>query len=96
MDLSEEERQRLKFRVMDLYRRAYDLEPLDPPESSVVTTVRAEIRRWITYWDLQRYYPSEEGVQVVTEEPKFDEGEIDEGVMLWDSEGGEGIAPGGG
>lgn len=58
--IDDQDREDLKFRVREIYARAYNVQPSDPPSSSTATTVRADIRRWITYWDLERLYGRQE------------------------------------
>ena len=75
-----EEREQLKYRVKDLYKRAYAYEPPEPPAADVATTVRSDIRRWITYWDLHRYYPAHQAA-IDTTEMELDETEIADTVL---------------
>lgn len=46
-------------KARELYEKAYSvpITDVEPYQSDVRTTVRSEIRRWITTWDLKRYYP---------------------------------------
>ena len=54
-----EEEEEIKYRVKAIYERAYGVNaPNLPNLRDVSTTVRSQIRRWITYWDLHRYAPN--------------------------------------
>jgi hypothetical protein len=63
----------IKYRIKSLYELAYGVRvPALPKEGQDVrTTIRSEIRRWITLWDLHRYYP-EYAPQVEEESLTFD------------------------
>jgi hypothetical protein len=47
----------ISYAVRDLYQRAYGVCPGQPPERDMIRTLRAEIRYWITWWDLARSDP---------------------------------------
>jgi hypothetical protein len=47
----------LQHSLRDLYGLAYGLAPSHVELRSALTTVRSEIRRWITEWDLGRHFP---------------------------------------
>lgn len=50
-------------------------------EPDVRISIRSEIRRWITRWDLGRYYP-EYSADVAVEEVKFDPDAIDDAQLV--------------
>jgi hypothetical protein len=68
-----EQEEEIKYRVRAIYEAAYDVPVSALPEErkDVRTSIRSEIRRWITLWDLQRYYP-EYRPNVEVEELYFD------------------------
>lgn len=89
-DITYEDREKLKHLVKDLYSRAYDCQPEDPPSTTDGTTVRSDIRRWITYWDLQRYYSGDESAPEVTgEDVQFDTDEISDDMLPTDNDDGD-------
>ncbi len=55
-----EQEAEIEYRVKALYEAAYgETVPLLPQvRMDVRTSIRSEMRRWITLWDLHRYYPS--------------------------------------
>jgi hypothetical protein len=57
---SSEQEEEIKYRVKSIYEEAYGVTvpPLNGNGRDVRTSIRAEIRRWITLWDLHRYDPS--------------------------------------
>ena len=70
------------FKIKAIYEAAYGitLDASSMPSSDVRTTIRSDIRRWITHWDLKRYDPTY--TPAMTEEAVcFDPSEVDEGVM---------------
>ena len=54
------EEDEIRYRVKAIYEAAYDVTlPAHHDEwKDVRTSIRSEIRRWITLWDLHRYYPA--------------------------------------
>lgn len=48
------------YRVKSVYERAYGVTvaPFTETRRDVRTSIRSELRRWITLWDIQRYYPN--------------------------------------
>ncbi len=75
----------LQHGVLSLYERAYDVSPAPLAIRRGRATVRSEIRRWITTWDLRRHYPAYNPT-VETEEVKRDETEVPEGLTDEDGE----------
>jgi len=75
----------IKYRVQSLYELAYDVmaSPLDVRLDR--TSVRSEIRRWITLWDLHRYDPNYVP-QVREEKLEFDHSEIADSALLPDDD----------
>jgi hypothetical protein len=63
----------IKYRVKAIYEQAYGVPTPVLPElrGDVRTSIRSEIRRWITLWDLHRYYPSYQA-EVAVEEVHLD------------------------
>jgi len=79
----------IKYRVKGLYETAYAVS-VGPVETRPDrTSIRSEIRRWITLWDLQRFDP-DYVPQIQEEALRFDESEIpDESLQAGDDEGAE-------
>lgn len=81
------EEEEIKRRVENIYERAYGVRP--PPlrleRGGVRTSIRSEIRRWITQWDLHRYYP-EYVARITIEDVAFDPSQIEEGVIADDED----------
>ena len=76
----------IKYRVKSIYEEAYGVQtiPIDAARLDVTTTIRSEIRRWITQWDLLRCYP-DHSPNLVNEEMVFDKSEtVDESVIADD------------
>lgn len=67
-----EDIQSMWHRVADLYQKAYPdwVRPSLPqlPELYSTTTVRSIIRRWITEWDVRRYYSPDTEIVIVEDE----------------------------
>jgi hypothetical protein len=83
-----EQLETLQHGVRDLYGRAYSSQPSSVTIRKDYTTVRSEIRRWITIWDLQRHYPSY-SPNVESEEVVMDTADIaDEELANDDGDGG--------
>lgn len=55
-----EQEEEVRYRIRAIYEQAYGVSVPALPETrgDVRTSIRSEIRRWITLWDLHRYYPS--------------------------------------
>ena len=71
------EEDEIRARLHRIYVNAYGA-PVDPPpipRASVRVSMRSEIRRWITQWDLLRYYP-DYGARMIVEDIRFDPSEI--------------------
>ena len=53
------EEEEIQYRVKSIYEEAYGTRVLSLADErrDVRISIRSEIRRWITMWDLQRYYP---------------------------------------
>lgn len=55
---SPDQEEEIKYRIKDIYERAYGVRvPALPPEKDVRTTIRSDIRRWVTMWDFYRHDP---------------------------------------
>ncbi|NUM39148.1 MAG: DUF2791 family P-loop domain-containing protein [Armatimonadetes bacterium] len=79
-----EQLESLQHVARDLYKRAYAVNPsILNQRTDVVTTVRSEIRRWITLWDLERHYPSYTPT-IESEEITLDPSEIPDGDLAMD------------
>lgn len=85
---SAEQFQALQHSVRELYRRAFEVEPSRAPIRKGQTTVRSEIRRWITTWDLERHYPSYKP-HVEAEPVIMDPTEIADEELAKDDDGAE-------
>ena len=76
-----EDEEEIKYRVKTIYERAYGMNaPNLPISRDVSTTVRSQIRRWITYWDLRRYSPDYQ-VNVEADDVQFDTQEISDDAL---------------
>ncbi|MCW5933488.1 MAG: DUF2791 family P-loop domain-containing protein [Fimbriimonadia bacterium] len=78
-----EQEQTILYRLKSLYQEAYtgnNLPSLEDSPHRVHTTIRSEIRRWITLWDLHRYYPDYR-VEVVEEALPTDTREMDDTLL---------------
>ena len=76
-----EEEEEIKYRVKATYERAYGLSvPNLPKLRDVSTTVRSQIRRWITYWDLHRYDPNYKE-EIAADAVQFDTREIGDDAL---------------
>ncbi len=82
---TDEEKEQIRYRVKDIYQRAYDCQVPSLQLSGVSTTIRSDIRRWITLWDMHRYYP-EYQAEPIAEDVSFDESEIGESLASSDEE----------
>ncbi len=82
-----EQEAEIKYRVKAIYEEAYGQTVLALPESrrDVRTSIRSEIRRWITLWDLNRYYPSYQA-EVAVESVHFDPSAIADADIVPDEE----------
>ena len=77
-----EQEEQVKYRVKALYEQAYNtsVPPLPRVRADVRTSIRSEIRRWITMWDLHRYYP-DYMPHVETSSVEFDTSEISDQAL---------------
>jgi hypothetical protein len=68
-----EQEEEIEYRVKAIYEAAYGVTVplLGQTRTDVRTSVRSEMRRWITLWDLNRYYPDYRA-EVSVEEIHFD------------------------
>jgi len=85
-DIQDSERFDIKHRVRDLYERAYGVSTSDAKDSLTKTTIRADIRTWITYWDIDRYYGNQSD-NLIVEQLEFDQREIGEEMLPSETEG---------
>ena len=77
-----EQEEQVKYRVKNLYDQAYNTSvPFLPRvRGDVRTTIRSEIRRWITLWDLHRYYP-DYTADIESGDVQFDTSEISDQTL---------------
>jgi hypothetical protein len=77
----------VRYRIKAIYEQAYgiSLPPLADERRDVRTTIRSEIRRWITGWDMRRYYP-EYAPEVEENAVEFDTAEIPDEAIETDEE----------
>lgn len=68
-----EQEEEIKYRLKAIYEEAYGVPvpPLSEARRDVRTSIRSEIRRWITLWDLHRYDAAYQP-DVEVEEVRFD------------------------
>lgn len=71
LDISKDDRAKVKYRVRELYQHAYECEVPEVPDLREATTIRSDIRSWITHWDLFRCDPAYQP-KVVQEDIEFD------------------------
>jgi len=80
-----EQQEQIRYRVKSIYETAYGVKASEiaVARRSYTTSIRSEIRRWITLWDLQRCYAdSATEFDVISEEVQEDRSEIvDESVF---------------
>jgi len=88
-----EQMEEIKYRLKNIYEQAYGITvPILPPDrQDVSTTVRSEIRRWITQWDLHRHYP-QYAARIETGEITFDASEIADDTLPPDDDEDESAA----
>ena len=69
-----EQEAQIVYRVKSIYETAYgeSVPEMHTPRQDVRTSIRSELRRWITLWDLHRYYPSYQPT-VAVDELHFDD-----------------------
>ena len=83
-----DQEEQIKYRVKGIYEAAYGVRvpARELDRGDVRTSIRSEIRRWITLWDLHRCYPDYDPT-LVSEEMTFDTSEItDESVFADDDD----------
>ncbi|MEO7715972.1 MAG: BREX system ATP-binding domain-containing protein [Capsulimonas sp.] len=80
-----EQEEEIRYRVKAIYEEAYGAPIADLPAArgDVRISIRSEIRRWITQWDMQRYYPSYQP-DLAVDEVLFDQSEIAEDITPGD------------
>lgn len=74
---SPDQDEEIKYRIKGIYERAYALRVpnLPPRRNEIRTTIRSQIRKWITLWDFYRHDP-EYAPQMEEEALVFDTAEI--------------------
>ncbi len=82
-----EQEEEVKYRIKAIYEQAYGIAVPTLPEShaDVRTSIRSEIRGWITRWDLHRYYP-EYRPDVEVEDVHFDPTKITDADIIAEEE----------
>ncbi len=79
--LTHEQNEAIKYRVKEIYENAFGAPMPDVPgRDDVVQTIRSEIRRWITRWDLHRLDP-EYRANIDEEEIDIDTREVPDDVL---------------
>jgi hypothetical protein len=77
-NLTDSQQEKVLYRIKQIYERAYGIRVEEPPKrQGVYTSIRSEIRRWITHWDLMRYDPAYRP-EIVTGEVTHDTSEIED------------------
>lgn len=84
---SPEQEEQIKYRVKSIYEDAYGVTMPDFPtrRNDVRLSIRSEIRRWITLWDLHRYYP-DYNASVAVDAVQFDPKAIADAELAVDEE----------
>ena len=77
----------IKYRVKALYETAYSVSVCAVDTRPDRTSIRSEIRRWITLWDMQRYDP-DYVPQILEETIRFDESQISDESLSTDEDEG--------
>jgi hypothetical protein len=82
-----EQEEQIRYTLKAIYEEAYGAPVASLPEarSDVRTSVRSEIRRWITLWDLARYDPAYRP-DVEVDEIRFDPDAISDADIVPDEE----------
>ncbi|MCW3051570.1 MAG: hypothetical protein JWN14_740 [Chthonomonadales bacterium] len=82
-----EQEAEIEYRVKAIYETAYGVTVplLGQARTDVRTSIRSEMRRWITLWDLNRYYPSYQA-DVNVEDIHFDATAIADADIVPDDE----------
>jgi len=77
-----DQEEEIEYRVRSIYEQAYGVAAEMPAgKLDVRISIRSEIRRWITLWDLHRYYP-EYRPDVDVEDVHFDPEAIDDAQIV--------------
>ena len=79
----------LRLRIKSIYEKAYGISipSMSASSTDVTRTIRSQIRRWITEWDLLRYDPAYQP-DIAAEEVKFSEEEIPDAELQTDDDNG--------
>lgn len=82
-----EQGEEIMYRIKQIYEQAYGrpVSDLRTEQGEDLLPIRSRIRRWITLWDLNRYYP-DHAAQMQVEEIQFDTHEISDEEMAPDDE----------
>lgn len=85
IDPDRSEIESVRYRIKALYEEAYQLVAPDYQDDYYEgsTPIRQRIRRWVTQWDLHRFYP-DQSPQVKIEELSFDSTPIDDSELAQD------------
>jgi len=86
LDPDRQEIESVRYRIKALYEEAYQVAALDFEDDYYEgsTPIRQRIRRWVTQWDLYRYYP-DQSHEVSIEEVRFDPNLIDDEELAQES-----------
>ena len=77
-----DQEEEIEYRVRSIYEQAYGVAAEMPAgKLDVRISIRSEIRRWITLWDLHRYYP-EYRPEVDVDDVRFDPEAIDDAQIV--------------
>lgn len=82
-----QQEEEIKYRVKAIYEEAYGAPAPDLPDArrDVRISIRSEIRRWITLWDLHRFYPDYRA-DVAVDDIHFDPAAIADADIAADDE----------
>ncbi|MBT9584710.1 DUF2791 family P-loop domain-containing protein [bacterium] len=85
IDPSQSEIESVRYRIKALYEEAYQLAVPDFRDDYYEgsTPIRQRIRRWITQWDLHRFFPDQK-LQLVVDELRFDSNVISDQELAQD------------
>ena len=84
--VTQEEEAEIKYRVKNIYEQAYGLTvPNLNMGPEVSASIRSQIRRWITFWDLHRYDPNYRP-EVASDAVQFDTHQIGDDILFTGAE----------
>lgn len=82
-----QQEEEIKYRVKAIYEEAYGAPVPGLPDArrDVRISIRSEIRRWITLWDLHRFYPDYQA-DIAVDDIHFDPGAISDAEIASEDE----------